>query len=295
MLIMTSKQKSLQSAYAFLSNTALWTTVCVSCIWPGPLAAQSPPKGPDETASTMRLLSAAGLDHGHYEAGVAITMAPGAHTYWKMPGEAGVPPVFAFNGSQNASAATIAFPAPTRITEEGLDAFGYTGEVVFPVMVEPLDPSKPVILHADVTYAVCGKICVPAHGEATLTLTPKGAGESPALVTAALAAVPARAGAEGKALTLTPTKPTAADLIDKPKPSWLLTWTGDGIVEDIFADAPDGFFFTTKKTGPSTWLLVADQGVGLVGADAVPVSLTLKRAGRGLVVTEKLDVTKPIQ
>src|SRR5258708_494959 len=84
-------------------------------------------------------------------AGLEITLAPGAITYWRAPGEAGVPPTFDFPGSQNLARAEVAFPAPERIPEpDGSVAFGYRASVILPTAVTAADPAKPVRLSAHV-------------------------------------------------------------------------------------------------------------------------------------------------
>ena len=282
---MTFKQKSLQPAFAFWSKARLFGLLWISCIAfaDPPLRAQPTALSAAGLVTSLRLLAGSGLTHGTYEAGVEIAMAPGSHTYWKMPGDAGVPPVFSFVGSQNVAAATVDFPVPKRITEEGLQAFGYTGTVIFPVAVTPIDSAKPAVLNADVTYAVCNKICIPAHGAAKVTLAPESGGNGAADVAAALKRVPA---------PMTPAQ--RADLEIRPddgspKPTWTLTWTGATPVEDIFADAPEGFYFDTRKRGPATWTLTAAQTVATPTAKPVPVTLTLARMDGGLRVTEFLD------
>lgn len=234
--------------------------------------------------STVRLLSAPGPKAGTYEAGVELKLPAGAHTYWKMPGDSGVPPVFSFNGSKNVDRAEIAFPVPQRISEEGLTAFGYATTVVFPVHVTPKDSARPAALHVDVTYAVCNKICVPAHGDATLTLEPGGKGDSATTVETALAALPAPMSPEESAhLALVRDKGAT-------KPTWTVTWTGGQPIEDVFADAPEGFYFDTKKLTANSWSLTAASVVTTPKATSVPVSLTLKRNLGGLLAMEHLDV-----
>src|SRR5580692_6914991 len=94
------------------------------------------------------------------EAGVEVRLAPGAITYWRDPGDAGVPPRFDFAGSRNLARAEPAYPAPTRIAEsDGSDAFGYQDVVVFPIAVAPADPGQPVELALQFDYAVCEKLC----------------------------------------------------------------------------------------------------------------------------------------
>ena len=231
----------------------------------------------------LKLLAGPVFAKGIYVAGVAITMPPGSHTYWKMPGDAGVPPVFSFAGSRNLRDAKVEFPPPHRITEAGLEAFGYLDKVMWPVVATPADPAQAVELHVDVTYAVCNTICIPAHGAATVTLQPgASAGPDAAAVEAAQSAVPVPASpAEQIELAVMPEAGAA-------KPTWTLTWTGTSAPDDVFADAPDGYYFATRKTGAATWRLVADQ-VPSAKAWPVAVALTLARTSHSLVVMEKLD------
>ncbi len=280
---MPFKQKSLQSAASFALNTALSAALCVCCIGtltPGVAQGVSP----GSAAGTLRLIAAPGLDTGRYEAGVELTMAAGSHTYWKTPGDAGVPPVFAFSGSENVAEATVSFPAPTRISEEGFDAFGYTDKVVFPVAVIPGDAGQPVKLHIDVTYAVCSKICVPGHGEATLILRPKEPGVDGGAVVAALAQVPTPASRDERSqLTITPDP-------DASKPKWMLTWSAAAPVVDIFPDAPEGYLFDTRKLAANRWSLTASQALSSGSPVKVPVQLVLKRENGSVSLTETLDV-----
>ena len=296
---MSFNQEYLQPARFFSAGRMLGTALCVSCIgacailrYVPPAAAQGFPVGPNAQPAKLRLIAAPGLVRGTYEAGVEITMVAGSHTYWKMPGDSGVPPVFAFDGSGNVAAATVSFPAPTRISEEGFDAFGYTGRVVFPVAVVPIDRARPATLHVDVTYAVCDKICVPGHGEASLTLAPRDPGLAGDLVATALAQVPKPLpDADRGKLVIAPdgaAPPQGAGATAKS--AWTLTWTGASPVTDIFPDAPDGFVFNTRKLDAGRWLLTASESVGAGATVKVPVSLVLKSGDGGFVVSETLDV-----
>ena len=108
--------------------------------------------------SDARLVAAGGA-----LAGFEIALAPGAITYWRDPGDAGVPPTFDFSGSDNVASVDPAFPAPKRIREaDGGEAFGYDGGVVLPLKVEPRRSGKPVTLALNANYAVCEKLCLPA-------------------------------------------------------------------------------------------------------------------------------------
>jgi DsbC/DsbD-like thiol-disulfide interchange protein len=124
-------------------------------------------------------------------AGFEIRLAPGAITYWRDPGDAGLPPTFDFSASDNVASVEPEFPAPKRMHEaDGAEAFGYDANVIFPLRVKPRDATKPVTLALQADYAVCEKVCLPAKASLKLTL-PAGA-DSPyaAAIDAALAAVP---------------------------------------------------------------------------------------------------------
>lgn len=119
--------------------------------------------------------------------GVRIEPQPGWKTYWRAPGESGLPPVFLFRAHENAALPEIKWPAPKRQNLQGQESYGYDGPVTFPFFVQPLDTAKPVNLALRVDYAVCRDICVPEQAELTLHLPPgptKASGQQAALQTA---------------------------------------------------------------------------------------------------------------
>ena len=76
-------------------------------------------------------------------AGFEIALAPGAITYWRDPGDAGLPPTLDFSASDNVASVEPEFPAPKRIKEaDGGEAFGYDGDVVFPLRIKLDRPSE---------------------------------------------------------------------------------------------------------------------------------------------------------
>lgn len=280
---MTVKQKRLQSAFVFSSRGALCLALCffgTGILLGTGVSAQLPPDPQSQTH--LAVIAGNSVRPGTYVAGIAIAMAPGSHTYWKTPGDAGVPPVFDFAGSRNVRSVHVLYPEPRRIGEEGLEAFGYLDDVTFPVEVVAADPAAPVVLSAAVTYAVCNKICIPAKGHGSVTLAPGATDADASRVDAALARVPKPASPEQRAALAVARDAGAA------KPSWTLTWRGAAPVADIFADAPEGTYLATRKTGAGTWRLVAEQLPA--GATTVPVALTLARAAHPLAVDETLDI-----
>jgi DsbC/DsbD-like thiol-disulfide interchange protein len=203
--------------------------------------------------SAMRLVTAGGLGAGAYLAGVEIRLQGDGHTYWRHPGDAGVPPEFMFDGSENLSSAVVRYPAPRRFKEGGVDVFGYMRHVIFPLDVTPADPSRPVVLALRLRYAACEKICIPAEGEARLRLTPDSpATEQAPRVQAYSGRVPAPLDRNAAALELAP--------LEGRKPAWSVTVRRAGGQDaDLFAEAPGDWYFDTKKAGDGFRLELAQR------------------------------------
>jgi DsbC/DsbD-like thiol-disulfide interchange protein len=122
--------------------------------------------------------------------GIAIQLQPGWKTYWRTPGDSGVPPRFDFSKSENVEAVTILWPAPTKFDDgAGGHSLGYHDQVVLPLRIVAKNADKPVTLRAAVNYAVCEKLCIPVEADAELPFTSVASTEDSALF-AALDTVP---------------------------------------------------------------------------------------------------------
>ena len=123
-------------------------------------------------------------------AGVEIRLDPGWHTYWRYPGDSGIPPTFDFTGSENIKSVTVLWPAPEIFPDgAGGHSIGYFGGVVFPLRITALDNTELSLLRLKLGYAVCGKFCLPAEADFKLSLSgEKGVEES--MLVAAEARVP---------------------------------------------------------------------------------------------------------
>ena len=69
-------------------------------------------------------------------AGVQIRLKAGWHTYWRYPGNSGVPPQFDFSGSQNVKEVHVLWPAPERLSEAGGVSIGYAHDLTMPLHVD---------------------------------------------------------------------------------------------------------------------------------------------------------------
>jgi DsbC/DsbD-like thiol-disulfide interchange protein len=122
--------------------------------------------------------------------GIAFQLQPGWKTYWRTPGDSGVPPRFDFSKSENIEAVTILWPAPMKFDDgAGGSSLGYHDQVVLPLRIVAKNTDKPVTLRAAVNYAVCDKLCVPVEADVELAFTSVASTEDSALF-AALDTVP---------------------------------------------------------------------------------------------------------
>jgi DsbC/DsbD-like thiol-disulfide interchange protein len=122
--------------------------------------------------------------------GIAFQLQPGWKTYWRTPGDSGVPPRFDFTKSENIEAVTVLWPAPTRFDDgAGGTSLGYHDQIVLPLRIVPKSADKPVTLRANVNYAVCEKLCIPVEANVELAFTSVASTEDSALF-AALDTVP---------------------------------------------------------------------------------------------------------
>src|SRR5215470_1187762 len=183
-------------------------------------------------------------------AGVEIHMDPGWKTYWRNPGEAGVPPNFDWSGSANTASIKVHYPAPIRLIDPAAEMIGYKTSVLFPIEITPQTASKPVDLRLALEFAVCREICIPAQAAMDLTVPP-------ALITGAPA--PLIAAAEAR-VPRTPDGQRAGDpkllgvvaKLDGATPGLEVAakFPGGAAGADLFVDAPEGFFLPMAQKAP---------------------------------------------
>lgn len=134
-----------------------------------------------DTHSAVRLL--AGSRSGAVLlGGIAFQLQDGWKTYWRTPGDSGVPPRFDFSKSDNVDAVTVMWPAPRQFDDgAGGTSLGYKHQVVLPLRIVAKNPDKPLVLRADISYAVCEKLCVPVEAKAELAFASVASTEDAAL------------------------------------------------------------------------------------------------------------------
>ena len=240
-------------------------------------------------------------DPGRHLAGVEIRMSEHFKTYWRTPGDSGLPPVFNWAGSQNVGNVEVAWPAPHRFDDSAGSSIGYKERVILPLLVTPENPKLPVKLALSLDYAVCEKVCIPAHGEAKLDL-PATAMSAPQTVAIeeALAQVPAAAILSPEAApgirSVTPVGDDRALIVTAQVPPTR------GVV-DIFTEGPEGWTFSAPLAiatlpGPHesrlvTYKVVVDSrpdGATLHGLD---LALTMTAGEAAVEIKTRLDGKPP--
>src|SRR5207302_6948626 len=79
--------------------------------------------------------------------GIAIQLQPGWHTYWRTPGDSGVPPRFDFSKSENIEDVTVLWPAPMKFDDGAAGhSLGYRDQFVLPLRIVAKNADKPVML-----------------------------------------------------------------------------------------------------------------------------------------------------
>lgn len=117
------------------------------------------------------------MKNGNQMVAFHLTLVDGWKTYWRAPGDSGIPPSFDWAGSTNVAAVRFHWPRPDVMTVGGLQTIGYSHELVLPVEIIPKDRSRPVTVNAAVDLGVCSDICIPASFEVTADLPRPGASD----------------------------------------------------------------------------------------------------------------------
>jgi DsbC/DsbD-like thiol-disulfide interchange protein len=171
--------------------------------------------------------------------GIAFQLQPGWKTYWRTPGDSGVPPRFDFSKSENIDAVTVLWPAPSKFDDgAGGHSLGYKNQIVLPLRIVAKNPDRTVTLRADINYAICEKLCIPVEANAELAFASVASTEDGALF-AALDTVPKPANIgdpnpltirdvkrEGKSSVVvdvaTPDAREVSLFVEGPTPDWAL-------------------------------------------------------------------------
>ena len=171
---------------------------------------------------------------GVWTTGVQIELDDGWKTYWRMPGDAGIPPQFTWTTSVPADV-TVTYPVPDRFVDASGETVGYKHIVVFPVQVKAADATA-VSLDLELFFAVCREVCIPADAKASIDLgnamrDPEGS----------------LSVTEWQARTSSPGTPVSAASIDATGPKPVLKLELREAAEDIFVETGTSAYFRAPR------------------------------------------------
>ena len=105
--------------------------------------------------------------------GLVIRHDPHWHTYWRLPGDSGLPTTIKWQLPAGFAAGPIEWPVPKRLPLGPLMNFGYEGELLLPVQIAvPADvaPGQTVQLTARADWLICKEVCIPGGADLQLAL-----------------------------------------------------------------------------------------------------------------------------
>lgn len=173
-----------------LLGTALLVTLPIV----GPAHAQSVP----QTASDLvqvELLTGWRAQNGTHIAGIRIILAEGWKTYWRAPGDGGLPTSLEWKHSKNVEKVQMHWPRPEVFKSGGMRSIGYLNELTIPIELTPSDSGN-IDFNARLHFGICREVCVPAVVNFRDVMTEQMQ-TTDASISAALSALPLSAAQAG--------------------------------------------------------------------------------------------------
>lgn len=173
--------------------------------------------------------------------GLQIEHRPDWHTYWKNPGDSGLPTTLTWQLPAGVSAGEIAWPTPKKLPVGPLMNHGYDGRLLLavPLTVSPAFTGDTLDVKLSAQWLVCKDVCIPQLGEFALSLPARAATALHAEAFAAAAAAQPQA---------VPASQVSAELIDNAQ---TLRVTVTGLPAALHGRALDFFAETAGVIEPS--------------------------------------------
>lgn len=216
-----------------------------------------------------RLISG-GADGNLWRAGIAIVMEKGWKTYWRVPGDSGIPPQFDWTGSEKVAGIEVLYPVPKRYNDASGESLSYKDEVVFPLNVTT--SASPAKLSLGMFFGVCDVVCIPAQAKIELVQPmASGAPGDVTLLERWSARVPKKVSNDG------PVKSARFD-----KAAGKLVLTIDGAFDDVFVESGTSAFFRKPEISGGVARIAISGLADLSKLDGQTLTVTLAQAESGL-------------
>jgi DsbC/DsbD-like thiol-disulfide interchange protein len=216
----------------------------------------------------VRLISG-GTDGNVWQAGIAIAMEKNWKTYWRVPGDSGIPPQFDWAGSENIGGIDVLYPVPRRYNDESGESLSYKDEAVF--LLNVTTTAQPAKLSLGMFFGVCDVVCIPAQAKIEL-MQPmsSGAPADVALLERWASRVPKKVG-EG---------PVKSARLGKDSGKLILTL--DGSFDDVFVESETSAFFRKPEFSGGEARITISGLADLSKLDGKTLTVTLAQGESGL-------------
>ncbi len=237
----------------------------------------------------IRLISAGPPVDGTYKAGLEFFLEPGWHTYWRFPGEAGIPPDIRISAPQALSESKVLYPVPSRYTDGFSASIVYHDAVVLPLAITPEDKGGAVDLTVTAFFGICKDICVPGDASLSLRLAPDSEADKTAerLIDRDLALVPVPASDAGPKILGIEDEWNGQNhrLVIRTE----VSKTGD---VDLFAEGPEGSYIALpvlqSRSGTQAIWTLSTRGLAQVDKGGSVLTLVLKDGGQAIESRQKI-------
>ncbi|NZD60259.1 cytochrome C biogenesis protein [Rhizobium sp. WYCCWR 11290] len=192
----------------------------------------------------MRLVALAPDAGGKIRAALQIEPKPGWITYWKEPGNSGIPPQITIAAESGVTLDAIAYPVPKHFFKGAIEDIAYEAPVTLPLSLTAVGKG-PVTIDAVAFIGICKDICIPFQANFQLKLGPaiQSHPQEEAILQAADARLP-KPPSQDFDVTAHAMSP------DRKTLSLDLVLPGEGkAAPDIIVTGPSGYAFTKQIGG----------------------------------------------
>lgn len=140
------------------------------CLWMAPFSIWANPVRSSHTEAELVAEDLSIQPGRNFAVGLRLKMDEGWHTYWRNPGDSGLPTVMTWVLPEGFRVLETEWPAPEKFDLPPLSVYGYEGEVLIVTKIAPppVRSALPVLLELRASWLECKVNCLP--GEAVLNL-----------------------------------------------------------------------------------------------------------------------------
>lgn len=235
----------------------------------------------------VRLISSGDSEAGGGTlAGIELQLPPASNTYWRIPGDSGIPTMIDLSASAGVTGPELVWPYPRVEVSGGYRDFVYRDDVVLPIRLKAGQGS---VLDAVLTLGVCSDICVPAHAHLTLPLDAVPDAAQSIRLDQAISDAPAEWDQSGQ--------PFGAVTIGRDRKSLDIAAPDPAIdPKTLIADAGDPSILLSapqKSPDGAIWTVALSGGGDVTGLAGRPIQLIFMTARGPYVVSRTVQTVTP--